>query len=75
MSPIDPICWFRVRLLAERKVLEMIIMAPNKKWSDLRARETAPFMFRGLVQFADRDKRDHKETIFSSTVVEKQRER
>lgn len=30
----------------------MIIMSPNKKWSDLTAREKAPFVLRGVVQFA-----------------------
>lgn len=32
--------------------MEMIIMAPNKKWSDLTAREKAPFVVRGIVQVA-----------------------
>lgn len=32
--------------------MEMIIMSPNKKWSDLTAREKAPFMVRGIIQFA-----------------------
>jgi hypothetical protein len=32
--------------------MEMIIMAPNKKWRDLTAREKAPFVVRGIVQFA-----------------------
>jgi hypothetical protein len=32
--------------------MEMIIMSPNKKWSDLRAGEKAPFVLRGIVQFA-----------------------
>jgi hypothetical protein len=30
----------------------MIIMAPIKKWSDLTAREKAPFVLRGIIQFA-----------------------
>jgi len=30
----------------------MIIMPRNKKWSDLIAREKAPFVVRGMVQFA-----------------------
>ncbi len=30
----------------------MIVMAPNKKWSELTAREKAPFVLRGIVQFA-----------------------
>jgi hypothetical protein len=30
----------------------MIIMSPNKKWSDLTAREIAHLAFRGIVQFA-----------------------
>ncbi len=36
----------------ERKDLQMIIMAPNKKWSDLTARQKAPFVLRGVLQFA-----------------------
>ncbi len=32
--------------------MEMIVMAPNKKWSDLTAREKAPFVLWGVVQFA-----------------------
>ena len=32
--------------------MEMIIMSPNKKWSELSAREKAPFVVRGIVQFA-----------------------
>ena len=32
--------------------MEMIIMARNKKWSDLTDREKAPFVLRGIVQFA-----------------------
>ena len=30
----------------------MIIMPRNKKWGDLTAREKAPFVVRGIVQFA-----------------------
>jgi hypothetical protein len=30
----------------------MIFMTPNKKWGDLTAREKAPFVVRGIVQFA-----------------------
>ncbi len=30
----------------------MIIMAPNKKWSDLAAREKAPLVLRGIIQLA-----------------------
>ena len=30
----------------------MIIMAPNKKWSELTAREKAPFVLRGIIQLA-----------------------
>ena len=30
----------------------MIIMTTNKKWSDLTARQKAPFVLRGIVQFA-----------------------
>ena len=33
-------------------MIEMIAMAPKKKWSDLTAREKAPFVVRGIVQFA-----------------------
>jgi len=32
--------------------MEMIIMSPNKKWSDLTARQKAPFVLRGIVQVA-----------------------
>jgi hypothetical protein len=32
--------------------MELIIMSRNKKWSDLTAREKAPFVLRGIVQFA-----------------------
>jgi hypothetical protein len=32
--------------------MEMIVMAPNKKWSDLTVREKAPFVVRGIIQFA-----------------------
>jgi Phospholipase_D-nuclease N-terminal len=35
-----------------RKVLEMIIMPRNKKWRDLTAPQKAPFVLRGIVQFA-----------------------
>jgi hypothetical protein len=30
----------------------MIIMARNKNWRDLRTRENAPLVLRGIVQFA-----------------------
>jgi hypothetical protein len=30
----------------------MIIMARNKNWRDLRTREKAPLVLRGIVQFA-----------------------
>ncbi len=30
----------------------MIIMAPNKKWSDLTARQKAPLVLRGIIQLA-----------------------
>ena len=30
----------------------MIIMPPNKKWSDLTASQKTPFVLRGIVQFA-----------------------
>jgi drug/metabolite transporter (DMT)-like permease len=30
----------------------MIIMSRNKKWSELTATEKAPFVLRGIVQFA-----------------------
>jgi hypothetical protein len=36
----------------EDRIMKMIVMAPNKKWSDLTAREKAPFVVRGIVQFA-----------------------
>ena len=32
--------------------MKMIIMSPNKRWSDLTAREKAPFVLRGIVQYA-----------------------
>ena len=32
--------------------MEMIVMAPNKRWSDLTAREKAPFVVRGIIQLA-----------------------
>jgi hypothetical protein len=32
--------------------MKMIIMARSKKWSDLTARQKAPLMLRGIVQFA-----------------------
>ena len=32
--------------------MEMIVMAPNKKWSELTARQKVPFGVRGIVQFA-----------------------
>jgi hypothetical protein len=32
--------------------VQMIIMAPNKRWSDLTAKEKAPFVLRGVLQFA-----------------------
>ncbi len=32
--------------------MKMIIMSPNKRWSDLTAREKAPFVLRGIVQNA-----------------------
>jgi len=35
-----------------RKDIEMIIMRRNKKWSDLTARQKAPFVLREIVQFA-----------------------
>jgi len=30
----------------------MIVMAPNKSWSDLTARERIPFVARGIIQVA-----------------------
>jgi Phospholipase_D-nuclease N-terminal len=36
----------------ENEVMKMMIMSPNKKWSDLTAREKAPFVLRGIVQVA-----------------------
>ena len=32
--------------------MEMILMPHNRQWSDLTAREKAPFVLRGVVQFA-----------------------
>ena len=32
--------------------MEMIIMARNKTWTDLKDREKAPFVLRGVLQFA-----------------------
>jgi hypothetical protein len=32
--------------------MQMFIMSPDKRWSDLTAREKAPFVVRGIVQFA-----------------------
>jgi hypothetical protein len=32
--------------------MRMIIMAPNKRWGELTAREKAPFVLRGILQFA-----------------------
>ena len=32
--------------------MQMIVMAPNKNWSDLTAREKAPFVNRGIAKFA-----------------------
>ena len=32
--------------------MDVIIMSPNKKWSELTAGEKAPFVLRGIVQFA-----------------------
>ena len=34
----------------EDRIIEMIIMPPNKNWSGLTAREKAPFVVRGIVQ-------------------------
>ena len=31
--------------------MKMIIMAPNKKWSELTDKQKAPFVLRGIVQF------------------------
>jgi len=36
----------------EIKVMQMIIMPRNKKWSDLTTKQKAPFVLRGIVQFA-----------------------
>jgi len=38
--------------LKEAGLMEMIIMAPDKRWSDLTARGKAPFVVRGIIQFA-----------------------
>jgi phospholipase D-like protein len=32
--------------------MQMIIMPRNKKWSDLTSKQKAPFVLRGIVQFA-----------------------
>jgi hypothetical protein len=32
--------------------MEMILVRPNKKWGDLTGRGKAPFVLRGIVQFA-----------------------
>ena len=32
--------------------MQMIIMPRNKKWSDLTTKQKAPFVLRGIVQFA-----------------------
>ncbi len=32
--------------------MKMIVMAPNKKWSELTAGQKVPFVVRGIVQFA-----------------------
>jgi len=34
----------------EDRIMEVIIMSRNKNWSDLTAREKAPFMVQGIVQ-------------------------
>jgi hypothetical protein len=31
--------------------MEMLVVAPNKQWSDLTAREKTPFVVRGIIQF------------------------
>jgi hypothetical protein len=50
---MEPTCRLRIQPQAEKKGhMEMIIMSPNKKWSNLTPREKAPFVLRGLVQFA-----------------------
>jgi hypothetical protein len=36
----------------EDRIMEVIIMSRNKNWSDLTAREKAPLVLRGIVQFA-----------------------
>jgi hypothetical protein len=42
----------KLHKLAEGKVLEMNIISPNKKWSYLTAKQKAPFVLRGVLQFA-----------------------
>ena len=32
--------------------MQMIIIPRNKKWSDLTTKQKAPFLLRGIVQFA-----------------------
>jgi len=44
----------RIQLQAQLQAKEdggmgMIIMAPNKRWSDLTARQKAPFVLRGVL--------------------------
>lgn len=31
--------------------MDLIVMSPNKKWSDLTAKQKAPLVVRGIVQF------------------------
>jgi hypothetical protein len=43
--------------------MEMSVMAPNKKWSDLTAREKAPFVVRGIIQFCCWQRRSRTSTV------------
>jgi hypothetical protein len=36
----------------ETKLMQMIIMPRNKKWSDLTTKQKVPFVLRGIVQVA-----------------------
>jgi hypothetical protein len=40
-----------ILIRAEEKVIAMIFMPRNKKWSDLTARQKTTFVLRGIVQF------------------------
>jgi hypothetical protein len=42
----------RNRQAKEDRVMEMVIMARNERWGDLTTRQKAPFVLRGVLQFA-----------------------